>query len=191
MYFILIEMVFLIAGIYAIFSAKVPSFLVGGGKYHLEGAVARLFGAILIVPLPVAFLSGIVLTFLFGDDGTLYAMLLEFLTLLGCGVFATILARVAGERVEPATPIEATIAKKAQGAMMYAIFSMTGFAALIGCPLAILYANQALKLMVENKVGEQHRGKAEVARVLAIIGTALWAAAIIGALALGLLAIPR
>jgi hypothetical protein len=40
----------LIGCIYAIVTAKVQSFLVDGGKYQVEGIVARLFGVLLILP---------------------------------------------------------------------------------------------------------------------------------------------
>lgn len=75
--------------------------------------------------------------------------------------------------------IEAAIAKKSQGALMYAIFSATGAAALICCPLAIIYASQALKLINENHVGEQHRSKAQIARIIAIIATFFWVVAVV------------
>lgn len=176
---LIIEIAMLVGGIYAIVSAKVPSFLVGGGKYQVEGTTARLFGALLILPLPVAFLGGIILALLFGEDGTGYAVILEFIIVFGVAILAAVLARVAGKRVEPVNDIEATIAKKSQGALMYAIFSFTGFAALICCPLAIVYANQALRLIDENRVGEQHRNKAKTARVIAIVATLLWVVAII------------
>ena len=38
---LIIEIAMLIGGIYAIVSAKIPSFLVGGGKYQIEGMTAR------------------------------------------------------------------------------------------------------------------------------------------------------
>ncbi len=138
----IVEIAMLIGGIYAIVSAKVPSFLVGGGKYQVEGMTARLFGVLLILPLPIAFLGGIILALLFGEEGTGYAIILELITVLGVAILAVVLTRVVGKRVEPVNDIEATIAKKSQGALMYAIFSFTGFAALICCPLAIIYANQ-------------------------------------------------
>ena len=62
---------------------------------------------------------------------------------------------------------------------MYAILSATGFAAIIGCPLAIIYANQALKLINEHEVGEENRKKATSARSIAIVATVLWASALI------------
>ncbi len=176
---LIVEIAMFVGGIYAIVSAKVPSFLVGGGQYQVEGMVARLFGVLLILPLPVAFLGAILLALLFGEEGTGYAVILELVTVLGVAILAVVLTRIVGKRIEPVNDIEATIAKKSQGALMYAIFSATGFAALICCPLAIVYANQAIKLIDANSVGEQHRSKAKAARVIAIVATLLWVVAII------------
>lgn len=171
---LIIEIAMLIGGIWAVVAGKVPSFLVGGGKYQVEGVVARFFGVLLILPLPVAFLGGVVLTLLFGEDGTGYAAMLEMVTVLGIAVLAVVLVRVVGKRIEPASDIEAVISKKAQGALMYAIFSATGFAAVICCPLAFVYASQALRLIDEHGIGEQHRRKAQAARVVAAVATLLW-----------------
>jgi hypothetical protein len=176
---LILEIAMFVGGIYAIFSAKVPSFLVGGGNYQVEGTTARLFGVLLILPMPIAFIGGIILALLFGKDATSYAVILEVAIVLGVAIIATVFARVAGKRVEPVNDVEAIIARKSQGALMYAIFSVTGFAALICCPLAIVYANQALKLIDENHIGEQHRNKAQIARVLAIVFAALWVIGII------------
>ena len=177
--FLIVELAMFVGGIYAIVSAKIPSFLVGGRKYQVEGLAARWFGALLILPLPIAFLGGLILPLLFGEGGTGYAVILELVTVVGIAILAVVLTRIVGKRVEPVNNIEATIEKKAQGALMYAILSATGFAALICCPLAIIYANQAIKLIDENSIGEQHRSKAKTARVIAIVATTLWAVAVV------------
>lgn len=171
---LILELGMLIGGIYAVATGKLPSFLIGGGKYQVEGLKARLFGILFIIPLPVAFLGGVILTLLFGEEGTGYAVGLELAAVLGVLILAIILIRFVGTQVEPANNIQATIERKSQGALMYAIFSITGVAALICSPLAIVYANQALKLIDEYNVGEQHRNKAKTARTIAIVATALW-----------------
>jgi hypothetical protein len=175
----ILEIAMLIGGIYSIFSAKVPTFLFGGGKYQVEGTVARLFGVLLILPIPLAFLGGIILVLLGIDNSALYTTILELVIVFGIAILATVLMRITGKRVEYVNDIEATIAKKSQGALVYAIISVTGVAALICSPLAIVYASQALKLIDEHQVGEQHRSKAKTARTLAIIFTVLWGVAII------------
>lgn len=179
MLLLILEVAMLIGGMYAIFTAKVPSFLVGGGKVQVEGMAARLFGVLFILPLPVSFLGGVILALLLGEEGKAYATILELIVVFGVAILATVLSRFVGKKIEPVNDIEAKIARKAQGALMYAIFSITGFAALICCPLAIVYASQAIKLIDEHHVGEQHRNKANTARWIAIIFTTLWAAAII------------
>ena len=176
---LILEIAMLIGGIYALISAKVPSLLVGGGKVQIEGLPARLIGVLLILPLPTAFIGGVLMALLLGEEAANYAVLLEIFVVFGIAILAVILSRVLGKRIEPENEIEATIAKKAQGALMYAILSATGFAALIACPLAIVYANQAIKLIDEHEVGEEHRGKAKTARVIASVATALWVAAAI------------
>jgi hypothetical protein len=175
---LIVEVVMLIGGIWTIVTGRVPSFLVGGGKYQVEGLAARLLGFLLVLPLPVAFLGGLLLGLLF-EGGAGYATLLELVIVLGVAVSAVVLMRVAGKRVEHVSDVEAVIAKKAQGALMYALFSVTGVGALICCPLAFVYAGQALRLMDEHGVGEQHRGKAKAARIIAGAFTLLWVAAVV------------
>jgi len=176
---LIVEIAMLIGGIYAIATARVPGFLIGGGKYQVEGTTARLFGVLLILPLPIAFIGGFILALLFGEEGTGYAVILELVTVFGVAILSVVLTRVLGKQVAPVNDVEATIAKKSQGALMYAILSVTGFAALICCPLAIIYANQALKLIDEHGIGEQHRGKAKTARIIAGIATAFWIIAVL------------
>ena len=57
---LIVEIAMLIGGIYAIATAKVPGFLIGGGKYQVEGTTARLFGVLLVLPLPIAFIGGFI-----------------------------------------------------------------------------------------------------------------------------------
>lgn len=177
--FLIIEILMLITGIWAIATGKVPSFLFGGGKYQIEGLNARLFGILLVLPLPLAFLGATILVLLFGEDGAGFATLLEIGIVIGVGVLALILGRVIGQPVDTSGDVEKVIAKKTQGALVYAIFSATGIGAIVLCPLAFIYANQALRLIDENQVGEKHRGKAKLARAIAAAFTALWAAVII------------
>ncbi len=174
---LILEIAMLIGGIYALATGTVPAFLVGGGKVKIEGLTARLLGVLLILPLPTAFVGGVLMALLLGEEAANYAALLEIGVVFGIALLILIFSRVLGKRIEPENEIEATITKKAQGALMYAILSATGFAALIACPLAIVYANQAIKLIDEHEIGEEHRSKAKTARVIAIIATALWVAA--------------
>jgi hypothetical protein len=177
--FLIIEIAMFIGGIWALVKGEVPSFLVGGGKYKVEGTNARVFGLLLILPLPIAFLGGLILGLLFGQDGVEYATILELVAVIGIAILSLVLVRIMGKQVVHVSDTEATIAKKAQGALFYAIFSGTGFATIICCPLAYIYANQALKLIEEHGIGEQYKSKAKTARGLALGFTSLWVVAIL------------
>lgn len=108
---LLIEIAMFIGGIYAIVFAKVPSLLVGAGKHPVEGLAARWIGALLILPLPIAFLGGAILPLLFGKDGAQYAGMLELITVLVFAILSGVLVRVAGKRVEPVNDKEATTSR--------------------------------------------------------------------------------
>ncbi len=86
------EIVLIISGIWALATGKVPS-LVFGKKYRIEGLGARLIGLILILPMPFAFVAGIVLVLLLGqDEGALYGTLLEIGTLVACLLVALVIS---------------------------------------------------------------------------------------------------
>lgn len=55
-----IEILFLIAGLYATFTAKLPSWFVGKG-YKAEGSKVRLLGILMAATLPIVFCGGFVL----------------------------------------------------------------------------------------------------------------------------------
>jgi hypothetical protein len=120
-----------------------------------------------------------ILTPMFGRAGADYASFLELAIIFGVVISAAGLARVLGNQAEPANSIEARIAQKAQAALMAAIFCVTGLAALICCPLAMVYANQALQRIAEGKGGEQYRRQAKAAQAVAIAATALWGMGVI------------
>ena len=172
---LIIELIMLLGGIYVLIIGKVPSILIGGGNYKLEGTNARLVGLVLILPVPFALLGGFLLAVFLGETGVVYAPLLEILIVLSIGIVAIILVRNMGEQIEPTDSTEALIKKKSQGALMYALFSFTGVGAIICCPLAFIYAGQALKLIDQHGVGEEHRRNAVVARAIAGVATAVWA----------------
>jgi hypothetical protein len=203
----LIEIFMLLVGIYALIVGSVPSFLLGGTQYELKGKYARLLGLLLVIPLPVAPALAVSMLLLFGESVIDYLPWVEIALLVICGVAAVII----GNSVrQPATPpsdekkavtdslaapddlikIEATIAKKAQGSMIYALLGILGFSAIVVCPLAFIRANQALRLIDEYHVGEQHRGAANGARILAplvFIFYAAIAAFFVGSGVIGLL----
>lgn len=56
----IVEILFFVMGLYAIVSAKLPSWFVGKG-YIAEGNQVRVLGLIMAAPLPLAFCAGLVL----------------------------------------------------------------------------------------------------------------------------------
>jgi hypothetical protein len=55
-----VEIAFLIAGLYALFTAKMPSWIVGKG-YKAEGNKVRVLGALMVALLPSVLCMGILL----------------------------------------------------------------------------------------------------------------------------------
>ena len=157
---IYLEILFFIGGIYALVTAKVPSFLVGGGFYRIESWLARTIGVLLIIPLPVVYLADLI-----GGKSTTSVFSLEIATLFVVGVLVLVLTRVVGRQVIPTNDIEAAIAQKTQRALVCAVMSIF----VLWMPWAFIYANQALKLIDENRMGEQYRGRASMARVIAVV----------------------
>jgi hypothetical protein len=182
---LLVEIIMLIAGLWALAAGKLPSLLFGGPQYVLEGRGVRWLGLILILPLPIALAGGTVLTLLWGQQGTFYAFGLELLMVCVAGITALVVARAirqprvsadaTGEIGQEAVDIEALIAKKAQGSLTYVLLGGTGVGAPIFCPLAFIRSGQALKMIEQHGIGERHRRIAEIARALSAILLVAWA----------------
>jgi hypothetical protein len=166
---LLVEIVLFIGGIYSIVTAKVPAFLVGGGFYQVDRWIARTIGFLLLIPLIVATIGGGISNPLFGGNPA-ENLSLEIATLFVVGVLVLVLTRVVGRQIEPASDMEAIIAKKTQRALTYAIMSPVIF---VTFPLALIIANQALKLIDQYGVGEQYRGRAKASRIIGIVATLL------------------
>lgn len=94
----ILEISMFIGGIYALIAAKVPSFLVGSGKYPIEGKNARWVGVLLMLPLPIVFLVGLFAGMLFGEQGTPYVGIFELVIVIGTAILAMILTRIIGKR---------------------------------------------------------------------------------------------
>lgn len=89
-----LEIAFLLGGLYAIFTGKLPGgFLFGGGKYTAEGPAARWLGALLLLPLPLAFAVGFILALLLGEGATPYIWIAELLIIISIAIIASILFR--------------------------------------------------------------------------------------------------
>jgi hypothetical protein len=193
---LIIEILMLIAGVWAIATGKIPSILFGGAKYKLEGRGVRLLGLILVLPIPLSFITVIILAFIVGDQATEYSGLIEVIIVLVCGIAAVVVSRYIRQMAIPSTSgddvpedqakIEATIARKAQGSLIYALLGILGFTAIVVCPLAFIRANQAIQLIDKYNIGEQYRRTANTARIIAPIIFIFYAGIAVIILAVGL-----
>jgi len=155
-----LEIIFFIGGFYALATAKVPSFLVGGGFYRIESWPARAIGTLLVIPLPIVYF-----VYLFRGKSAENVLSLEIAALVVVGILVLVLTRVVGGQVAPTNDIEANITQKTQRALAFAVMSIF----VICMPWAFIYANQALKLIDENNMGEQYRSRAKMARIIASV----------------------
>jgi hypothetical protein len=71
-------------GLWALFVGRLPMLLFSGfGDYKVEGSVARVIGACLLIPLPLSIISGFVLALVIGETAVAFAAILSLgLTLL-------------------------------------------------------------------------------------------------------------
>jgi len=92
-----IEVIFLVAGVWAVISGKLPSglfrFLFGKGEYELTPNKTRLFALLLISPLPVSYLVSFLLTAIMGEKATGYAFLFEIFYILVVTISSIFIAR--------------------------------------------------------------------------------------------------
>lgn len=94
---LIIELLFFVAGMWIIISGKIPTglfrLLFGKGRYELPSNKARLFGLLLLSPLPVSFLSTLLLTALFGTRGAGYAIIFESIFVVAVIIVSLFIAR--------------------------------------------------------------------------------------------------
>lgn len=94
---LIIELLFFVAGLWAIISGKIPpslfKFLFGKGEYELPSNKARLFGLLLLSPLPASFLVSFLLTVLLGPQGVGYAVIFEYVYIFVVIISSIIIAR--------------------------------------------------------------------------------------------------
>jgi hypothetical protein len=80
---LIIELLFLVAGIWAIISGKITlgflKFLFGNGDYKILPKQTRLLGIFIASPLPVSFIVSLIFIALFGTKGTGYAIIFEII----------------------------------------------------------------------------------------------------------------
>lgn len=174
---LILEIVFLITGAWAIIAGSLPpvllSFLFGKGDYRVDENMMRLFGLLLVSPLPIAFIGSILLYAIWGEAASGSALLLEVGVVVAVAIAAKVFSqkfRFPDERDNKGSQelrdIELAIEGKARGALIYAISGVLGPVAFIFGPLAFLRATQALRLIEQHDIGNNYRVTANMARVI-------------------------
>ncbi|MCL4303735.1 MAG: hypothetical protein KJ077_49070 [Anaerolineae bacterium] len=92
MILIIIEVVLFFSGLWTLVTGKLPA-IVLGTKYSIEGMGARIVGLLIALPLPVAFMTGLVLAVVLGPEkgsalGTLIELVTLVVTLIGARVLS-------------------------------------------------------------------------------------------------------
>lgn len=92
---LILEIAFLIAGVYAIFTAKMPSWIVGKG-YKAEGNSVRLLGILMAAVLPVVFCGSFTIGVVAGmnnTDPTFLAVGFEIASVILVAIVVTVILR--------------------------------------------------------------------------------------------------
>ena len=94
---LIIELLFLVDGLWAIIFGKLPvglfNYVFGQGEYKFPPNQTRLFGLFLSSPIPISYLVSLLLTELFGAKGTQYAIIFEIIYLLTIMITSIIIVR--------------------------------------------------------------------------------------------------
>ena len=88
---LIVEILFFIMGIYAIITAKLPSWFVGKG-YIAEGSQVRVLGVAMASPLPLAFCAGFAFA-LIDPDLVTAASAIEILAVLVVAIASVFVLR--------------------------------------------------------------------------------------------------
>jgi len=92
---LVIEIAFLIAGLYALFTAKMPSWIVGKG-YKAEGGNVRILGGLMAAMLPGIFCLGFTIGMVGGISGfdpTGWVTVMEIGTVIIAAIIVTLVLR--------------------------------------------------------------------------------------------------
>ena len=87
----ILEIVFLIMGVYGLITAKLPPWFVGKG-YYAEGSEVRLLSDLMIVPLPLAFCAGLTLGII-DQDLIGVATVIEIASIVIVAIIVTVVLR--------------------------------------------------------------------------------------------------
>jgi hypothetical protein len=77
----------------------------------------RLVGILLVLPLPLAFAAGSILGLLFGKDATGYAVITEYIIIIGVAIVASIAFRRIRRPIADPNSVEALSAKRGNRAV--------------------------------------------------------------------------
>ena len=96
---LIIELLFIVAGLWAIITGKLPvglfNFLFGKGEYELPSNQARIFGLFLASPIPVTFIVSFFLVVLMGEGVVGFTVGFEIIYILTVIITSIIVARKA------------------------------------------------------------------------------------------------
>ena len=99
---LIVEALLLVDGVWAIIFGKLPvglfNFLFGLGEYKFSPTKTRMFGVLLSSPIPVSYLVSLLLTKLYGAQGTVYATIFEGIYILAIMAASVIIVRNAKDR---------------------------------------------------------------------------------------------
>jgi hypothetical protein len=89
---VIIEMIMLGAGVYALVNGKLPKFVYGKKiDFQLDAKASRLIGAVLIAPIPLSFGIGVFVAIFFKGFSQVTGGIIETVLIIGCLVVANFL----------------------------------------------------------------------------------------------------
>ena len=88
----MIDILLIVFGLWAIISGKFPSWLIGGGKYKIEGKEIRFLGVFLLFMFPIGIVIARLLVSL-GIDSFLFLLLADMIRIIITVLIANIVIR--------------------------------------------------------------------------------------------------
>ena len=183
---LLIWIVMLVAGLWALFTGKLPMVLFSGfGTHKVEGMAARVIGIGLALSAPVSFVSMLALSLLFESNGVVYTLVGGLGPTLLVMIGATLAVRAvrtpypfSSESSHPLSPeaieTDRAVRQKVQRSMYLLALglglSLVAHAAVgvVVFPLAYLQANKAIAPTEEASIKDRYRDDVILIRLLSI-----------------------
>lgn len=100
---LILELALLGSGLYALYKGKIPDFLPGSHDYQVSGDRIRLLGWLMMIPLPGAFVTNILLDLIVDDPGLgeRAAYIIELVITIGMVALVMAIYMASREPVEP------------------------------------------------------------------------------------------